>query len=198
MNEEARSGEVQRRTAETEVLLHLELDGTGKHQIDTEIPFLNHMLTLFAVHSLCDLQVTARGDVEVDDHHSVEDIGICLGEALRLALKDKRGIRRYGEACLPMDEALARVVLDLSGRPCLVYNVALEREQLGSLAVENIREFFQALTNNAGMNLHIDLLRGENTHHKIEAVFKAFARALKMAVEMEPRLEGVWSSKGNL
>lgn len=198
MNDETRCGEVQRRTAETEVLLQLELDGTGKHQIDTEIPFLNHMLTLFSVHSLCDLQVTARGDVEVDDHHSVEDIGICLGEALRLALKDKRGIRRYGEACLPMDESLARVVIDLSGRPCLVYEVPLEREYLGSLAVENIREFFQAVTNNAGMNLHIDLLRGSNTHHKIEAVFKAFARALKMAVELEPRQEGVWSSKGNL
>ncbi|MEQ8175031.1 MAG: imidazoleglycerol-phosphate dehydratase HisB [Syntrophomonadaceae bacterium] len=198
MNDEARCGEVQRRTAETEVLLQLELDGTGKHQIDTEIPFLNHMLTLFSVHSLCDLQVTARGDIEVDDHHSVEDIGICLGEALRLALKDKRGIRRYGEACLPMDESLARVVIDLSGRPCLVYEVPLEREQLGSLAVENIQEFFQAVANNAGMNLHIDLLRGSNTHHKIEAIFKAFARALKMAVELEPRLEGVWSSKGNL
>lgn len=196
--EETRCGEVQRRTAETEVLLQLELDGTGKHQIDIEIPFLNHMLTLFSVHSLCDLQVTARGDVDVDDHHSVEDIGICLGEALRLALKDKRGIRRYGEACLPMDESLARVVIDLSGRPCLVYEVPLEREQLGSLAVENIREFFQAVANNAGMNLHIDLLRGSNTHHKIEAVFKAFARALKMAIELEPRLEGVWSSKGNL
>lgn len=198
MNDEARCGEVQRRTTETEVLLQLELDGTGKHQIDTEIPFLNHMLTLFSVHSLCDLQVTARGDIEVDDHHSVEDIGICLGEALRLALKDKRGIRRYGEACLPMDESLARVVIDLSGRPCLVYDVPLEREQLGSLAVENIQEFFQAVANNAGMNLHIDLLRGSNTHHKIEAIFKAFARALKMAIEMEPRLEGVWSSKGNL
>lgn len=196
--DEARCGEVQRRTAETEVLLQLELDGTGKHQIDTEIPFLNHMLTLFSVHSLCDLQITARGDVEVDDHHSVEDIGICLGEALRLALKDKRGIRRYGEACLPMDESLARVVVDLSGRPCLVYEVPLEREQVGALAVENIREFFQAVVNNAGMNLHIDLLRGSNTHHKIEAVFKAFARALKMAVELEPRLEGVWSSKGTL
>lgn len=196
--DEARCGEVQRRTAETEVLLQLKLDGTGKHQIDTEIPFLNHMLTLFSVHSLCDLQITARGDVEVDDHHSVEDIGICLGEALRLALKDKRGIRRYGEACLPMDESLARVVVDLSGRPCLVYEVPLEREQVGALAVENIREFFQAVVNNAGMNLHIDLLRGSNTHHKIEAVFKAFARALKMAVELEPRLEGVWSSKGTL
>lgn len=196
--EQTRRGEVQRQTSETEVLVQLELDGTGKHQIDTEIPFLNHMLTLFAVHSLCDLMVSARGDVDVDDHHTVEDIGICLGDALRLALGEKRGINRYGEATVPMDEALARVVIDFSGRPCLVYNVSLERQQMGNMAVENIKEFFQAVTNHAGMNLHIDLLRGGNAHHKIEAVFKAFARALKIAVEMEPRLEGVWSSKGNL
>lgn len=196
--DQQRCGEVQRRTKETEVLLQLELDGTGKYQIDTGIPFLNHMLTLLSVHSLCDLMVTARGDLEVDDHHSVEDIGICFGEALRMALGDKQGIRRYGEASVPMDESLARVVLDLSGRSCLVYEVPLERDLVGSLAVENIKEFFQAVANHAGMNLHIDLLRGENTHHKIEAVFKAFARALKLAVEIEPRLEGVWSSKGKL
>lgn len=196
--EEKRIGEVQRRTRETEVLVQIELDGTGNHQIDTEIPFLSHMLTLLAVHSLCNLKVSARGDIEVDDHHSVEDIGICLGQALKLALGEKHGIQRYGEATVPMDECLARVVMDLSGRSCLVYQVDLEREQLGNLAVENIKEFFQALVNHAGINLHIDLLRGDNTHHKIEAIFKAFARALKTAVDREERIEGVWSSKGNL
>lgn len=194
----SRIGEVQRKTAETEILLQLELDGTGSHQIDTEIPFLSHMLTLFSVHSLCNLKVTARGDIRVDDHHTVEDIGICLGMALNQALKDKRGINRYGEATVPMDEALVRVVLDLSGRSYLVYNVELTRNQIGNFATENVKEFFQAVANNAGMNLHIDILRGENSHHIIEAVFKAFARALKVAVDCEPRIEGVWSSKGNL
>lgn len=190
-----RIGEVQRKTSETEVLLQVELDGTGNHQIDTEIPFLNHMLTLFSFHSLCNLKVMARGDIEVDDHHSVEDIAICLGQALKIALGDKKGINRYGEATVPMDESLARVVLDLSGRSYLVYNVPLEREMIGNFATENVREFFQAVAANAGINIHIDLLRGSNTHHIIEAVFKAFARALKDAIEIEPRMEGIWSSK---
>lgn len=198
MIKDSRIAEVQRKTAETEVLVQLDLDGTGSHQIDTEIPFLSHMLTLLAVHSLCNLKVTARGDIEVDDHHSVEDIGICLGEALRKALGDKRGINRYGEATVPMDEALVRVVVDLSGRSYLAYNVEFKRGNIGNFALENIKEFFRALVSNAGMNLHIDLIRGENDHHIAEAVFKAFARALKMAVDYEPRIEGVWSSKGNL
>jgi imidazoleglycerol-phosphate dehydratase len=193
-----RAGEVQRNTGETEVLVQIELDGTGNHQIDTEVPFLSHMLTLLTVHSLCNLRVTARGDIAVDDHHTVEDIGICLGEAIKIALQDKKGINRYGEATIPMDEALARVVLDCSGRSCLVYNVKINREKVGDLATENVREFFQALANSAGMNIHIDLLRGENSHHIIEAVFKAFARALRMAVAVEPKVEGVWSSKGKL
>jgi imidazoleglycerol-phosphate dehydratase len=156
------------------------------------------MLTLFSVHSLCDLKVTARGDLEVDDHHSVEDIGICLGEAIKNALHEKRGIQRYGEAIVPMDEALARVVLDLSGRSCLVYEVELPREMVGGLSTENVKEFFQSVANNAGMNIHIDLIRGDNSHHIIEAIFKAFARAFKQAIAYEPRIEGVWSSKGNL
>ncbi len=193
-----RMGEVLRKTGETEILLQIELDGTGANQIDTEIPFLNHMLTLLAVHSLCNLKVAARGDLEVDDHHSVEDIGICLGEALKTAIGDKRGINRYGEATVPMDEALARVVLDFSGRACLVYNAGIARDKIGKMSTENVKEFFQALANNAGMNIHIDLIRGENTHHCVEAIFKAFARALKKAVELEPRIEGIWSSKGNL
>lgn len=194
----ARTAEIIRKTSETEVLLQLELDGTGKHQIDTEIPFFSHMLTLFAVHSLCDLKVAARGDLEVDDHHSIEDIGICFGQAVREAVGDKSGIARYGEAIVPMDEALARVVLDLSGRPCLVYNVALNRTEIGIFATENVAEFFRAVSNNAGMNIHVDLIRGSNSHHIIEAVFKAFARAFKEAITCEPRIEGVWSSKGKL
>lgn len=196
--DDSRFGEIQRKTNETEILLQLELDGTGSHQIDIEIGFLSHMLTLLAAHSLCNLKVTARGDIKIDDHHTVEDIGICLGMALNQALKDKKGINRYGEATVPMDEALVRVVLDLSGRPYMVYNVPLNREQIGNFATENVKEFFQAVTNNSGMNLHIDVLRGENAHHIIEAVFKAFARALKIAVDYEPRIEGVWSTKGNL
>ncbi len=193
-----RNAEVLRKTNETEILLQLELDGTGKHQIDTEIPFFSHMLTLFAVHSLCNLKVAARGDLEVDDHHSVEDIGICLGQAINQAVGDKQGINRYGEATVPMDEALVRVVLDLSGRACLVYKVSLERDQIGNFATENVAEFFRAIANQAGMNIHIDQLRGKNSHHIIEAVFKAFARAFKVAIAREPRIEGVWSTKGKL
>lgn len=196
--EKLRKAEVQRKTSETEVLLQLNLDGTGSHQIDTEIPFLSHMLTLLSLHSLCDLKVTARGDVEVDDHHTVEDIGICLGQALDQALGEKRGIRRYGAATIPMDEALSRVVLDLSGRSVLVYNAELDRESIGNFATENAREFFQAVANGARMGIHIDVFRGHNAHHILESVFKGFARALKEAVEIEPRMEGIWSSKGKL
>lgn len=195
MKETNRTGEIQRKTSETEVLVQLGLDGTGNHQIDIEIPFLSHMLTLFSLHSLCDLRVTARGDVEIDDHHTVEDIGICLGQALRYAVGDKKGINRYGEATVPMDEALVRVVLDFSGRSFIQYNVKVNRDQIGDFSTENVKEFFQAMANNAGMNIHIDMLRGENTHHIIEAVFKAFARALKRAITPEPRIQEVWSSK---
>ena len=198
MAELTRIGEIHRKTGETEILVQVELDGTGSYQIDTPIPFFSHMLTLLSVHSLCNLKVIAQGDIDVDDHHTVEDIGICLGEAIKMALQDKNGINRYGEAIIPMDEALARVVIDLSGRPYLVYNVKIDREKVGDLATENVQEFFQALANTAGMNLHIDLIRGDNGHHIIEAIFKAFARALKVAVAIEPRVEGVWSSKGKL
>ncbi|MGI6452110.1 MAG: imidazoleglycerol-phosphate dehydratase HisB [Syntrophomonadaceae bacterium] len=193
--EEVRTGEIQRKTGETEILVQLELDGTGNHHIDTEIPFFSHMLTLFSVHSLCNLKVIARGDIEVDDHHTVEDIGICMGEAFKQALNEKKGINRYGEATVPMDEALVRVVLDLSGRSLLMYKVDLGRDTIGNFATENVKEFFQAVANYGGMNIHIDLIRGENSHHIIEAIFKAFGRALKEAVAIEPRIEGVWSSK---
>ena len=198
MGEEIRSADIQRKTAETEILLHIGLDGTGRHQIDTEIPFLSHMLTLFSVHSLCDLKITARGDVEVDDHHSVEDIGICMGQGIKQALGEKRGINRYGEATVPMDEALVRAVIDLSGRSYLVFNAALAREKIGGFSTENVREFFYALSATAGMNLHIDVIRGDNSHHIVEAIFKAFARAFREAVTIEPRVEGAWSSKGSL
>ena len=198
MKENVRKAEIQRKTEETEVLVQLALDGTGQYQIDTEVPFLSHMLTLFAVHSLCDLKVTARGDIEVDDHHTVEDIGICLGQALKAALGEKRGISRYGDAIIPMDEALVRVVVDLSGRPYLVFDAEFTQEKIGNFSTENVREFFQAIVNSAGINLHIDMIRGANSHHAAEAIFKAFARALKKAVADEPGVDGVWSSKGNL
>lgn len=198
MGEEIRSADIQRKTAETEILLHIGLDGTGRHQIDTEIPFLSHMLTLFSVHSLCDLKITARGDVEVDDHHSVEDIGICMGQGIKQALGEKRGISRYGEATVPMDEALVRAVIDLSGRPYLAFNAAFAREEIGGFSTENVREFFYALSVAAGMNLHIDVIRGDNSHHIAEAIFKAFAQAFREAIAIEPRVEGAWSSKGSL
>ncbi|HQA07355.1 MAG TPA: imidazoleglycerol-phosphate dehydratase HisB [Syntrophomonadaceae bacterium] len=198
MGEEIRSADIQRKTSETEILLQIGLDGTGRHQIDTEIPFFSHMLTLFAVHSLCDLKIAARGDIEVDDHHSVEDIGICLGQGIKQALGEKRGIKRYGEATVPMDEALVRAVIDLSGRPYLVFNADLPKEKIGGLSSENVQEFFYALVVSAGMNLHIDVIRGRNSHHIVEAIFKAFARAFREAIAIEPRVEGVWSSKGSL
>jgi len=198
MGAQKRIGDIKRKTKETEIFVELELDGNGVHQIDTEITFLSHMLTLFSVHSLCNLKIAARGDMEVDDHHTVEDIGICMGEAIKLALGDKKGINRYGEATVPMDEALARVVIDLSNRSYLEYAVDIPVEKLGALTTENVKEFFRAITNHAGITMHIDLLRGENSHHIIEAVFKAFARAFRMAVSFEPNIEGVWSSKGKL
>ncbi|NSW82910.1 MAG: imidazoleglycerol-phosphate dehydratase HisB [Syntrophothermus sp.] len=193
-----RSAEIHRKTTETEILLRMELDGTGSYQIDTEMPFLGHMLALFSMHSLCNLKVWARGDTEVDDHHTVEDIGLCFGLALKQAIGDKKGLRRYGSATIPMDEALARVVVDLSGRSYLSYHVPVPGERVGTFATELVEEFFRAVVNSAGITLHIDLIRGSNSHHILEAVFKAFARALKEAIEYEPRVEGVWSTKGKL
>jgi len=198
VSDEIRSAEIHRKTTETEILLRMELDGTGSYQIDTEMPFLGHMLALFSMHSLCNLKVWARGDTEVDDHHTVEDIGLCFGLALKQAIGDKKGLRRYGSATIPMDEALARVVVDLSGRSYLSYHVPVPGERVGTFATELVEEFFRAVVNSAGITLHIDLIRGSNSHHILEAVFKAFARALKEAIEYEPRVEGVWSTKGKL
>lgn len=189
---------INRQTKETNIKMELNLDGQGKCDINTPLPFLNHLLTLFTVHSLCDLTVNATGDVEIDDHHTIEDIGISLGQLINEALGTKEGIKRYGEATIPMDETLVRVVLDLSGRAYLAYNLDFTRSEIGGVATENIKEFFQALVNNAAINLHIDLIRGENNHHIAEATFKALARAFKNAISYEEGIKGVWSSKGKL
>jgi imidazoleglycerol-phosphate dehydratase len=198
MSHENRTAEIKRKTRETEIALRLELDGTGRYEIDTGVPFLEHMLALFAAHSLCDLTLQARGDTAVDDHHTVEDIGICLGQAIKECLGDKKGINRYGSALVPMDEALARVAVDLSGRAYLDYAVEVKTDSIGSFSTELVEEFFRALAGNAGLTLHIDRIKGKNSHHIMEAVFKAFARAMREAVALEPRIEGVWSTKGEL
>ncbi|NLB19229.1 MAG: imidazoleglycerol-phosphate dehydratase HisB [Syntrophomonadaceae bacterium] len=198
MDNDVRAAEISRKTSETEIVLNLDLDGTGDSQIDIEVPFLSHMLILLASQSLCDLRIRARGDIQIDDHHTVEDIGICLGQAIKECLGEKRGINRYGSALIPMDEALARVAIDLSGRPYLDFNAIMPMETIGSFSTDLVEEFFRAMANHAGMTLHIDLLKGNNTHHIIEAIFKSFARALSEAIAVEPRIQGVWSSKGRL
>ena len=193
-----RKASITRATRETDITLDLNLDGSGRAEIDTTIPFLDHMLDQVARHGLVDLSIRARGDREIDDHHTVEDIGICLGEALHDALGDKAGLVRYGHAYVPLDEALSRVVLDLSGRPGLEYHVAFPKERVGDFDVDLFREFFQAVTNHGRITLHIDAIRGENNHHIIETVFKAFGRALRMAVSPDPRQSGIPSTKGAL
>ncbi|MGH7858045.1 MAG: imidazoleglycerol-phosphate dehydratase HisB [Candidatus Binatia bacterium] len=194
----ARAAEVHRKTSETDISLRLVLDGGGNYEVETGVPFLNHMLELFARHGFFDLRVTGRGDIQIDAHHTVEDVGLTLGEALRKALGDKRGIRRFGEATVPLDEALVSVVVDLSGRPYLSYNVTLAQERVGSFDVELIHDFLLALANQVGMNLHVNMIAGRNPHHIIEASFKAMARALSQAVSFDPRVKGVLSTKGIL
>jgi imidazoleglycerol-phosphate dehydratase len=194
----ARIATIERKTRETAIRVELNLDGRGDHEIVTGVPFFDHMLTQIARHGFFDLKIEARGDLEIDAHHTVEDTGICLGEAFKKALGDKTGIRRYGRGTMPMHEALASVILDFSGRPFLVYNVALPKAQVGNFEVELVEEFFTAFCNHGGANLHVNLAYGENLHHIIEAVFKAFARALDEACEIDPRIEGVLSSKGKL
>jgi imidazoleglycerol-phosphate dehydratase len=190
---------VSRRTAETDITLQLKVDGTGVSRIDTGIPFLDHMLTLFAKHGLFDLDVKAKGDVAVDYHHTVEDIGLVLGEAFKTALGDKIGLKRYGFFLLPMDESLARVVLDLGGRPHLVYEVQAPTMFVRDFNLALVKEFFQAFANNVGANVHVQLLYGEEPHHVVEAVFKCFARALDMATQIEPRAaDQLPSTKGML
>jgi imidazoleglycerol-phosphate dehydratase len=193
-----RTAIIDRSTKETAVKVSLVLDGTGEQQIATGVPFFDHMLTQIARHGFFDLTITAKGDLEVDAHHTVEDVGICLGEAFKQALGDKTGIRRYGRGTMPMHEALAAVVLDFSGRPFLVWHVDLPKVQVGSFDLELVEEFFTAFCNHAGANIHVNLAYGDNLHHIVEAVFKAFARALDEASQIDPRVQGVLSSKGAL
>lgn len=194
----ARTGKIGRATAETDITLELNLDGSGRGSISTSIPFLDHMLNLFGRHGLFDLTVRGTGDREVDDHHLVEDLGICLGEALREALGDKSGLERYGEASVPMDESLCRVALDLSGRPFLVYQADFGGGRIGDFDPALIREFFKAFTDHSGTTLHIEVACGSNSHHMAEAMFKAFARALRRAVTLNERVRGIPSTKGSL
>ncbi|MGH9956199.1 MAG: imidazoleglycerol-phosphate dehydratase HisB [Pyrinomonadaceae bacterium] len=193
-----RTAEIRRQTKETEVRVSLSLDGTGEAHIATGLPFLDHMLELFARHGLFDLQVECRGDLHIDDHHSVEDIAITLGQAFLQSLGNKASIARYGEALVPMDEALCRAVVDLSGRCYLVYEVKTRRQMIGNFSVELAEHFWLSLAESLRCNLHIDMLRGRNTHHILEATFKATARALRQAVERDARIAGVLSTKGVL
>lgn len=194
-----RTARAERNTQETQIAVAVNLDGSGKCQLDTGLPFLEHMLDQIARHGLIDLEITAKGDLHIDAHHTVEDIGITLGQALAKAWGDKKGVTRYGHAYVPLDEALSRVVLDLSGRPGLVMNVGFTRAAVGGFDVDLFREFFQGLVNHAFVTLHIDNLRGENSHHQIETIFKAFGRALRMAITPDERMAGVTpSTKGTL
>ena len=194
----ARRAEIERKTAETQISIKLNLDGEGTCDIATGIGFLDHMLTLLAKHSFMDLTVKAKGDLEVDSHHTVEDIGIVLGEALREALGDKAGIHRYGNCFIPMDETLAQACLDFSGRPFLVFGAEIPKILLGNYDTEMTEEFFRAVAMHCGLTLHIRVLYGSNVHHIIEAIFKAFARAVAEAAAVDPRVKGVMSSKGVL
>ena len=194
-----REAKIERKTKETDIRLKLNLDGRGLSKVDTGIPFMDHMLSLFAAHGFLDLELSATGDTRIDDHHTVEDLGICLGLALKQALGEKTGIRRYGESIVPMDETLARIVMDISNRPVLCYRVTLKKRTTGTFDVGLIKEFFRALVTNAGITMHVDLLAGEEPHHISEAIFKAFARAVDQATGLEKRLNGnVPSTKGLL
>ncbi|MCB1919194.1 MAG: imidazoleglycerol-phosphate dehydratase HisB [Candidatus Competibacteraceae bacterium] len=194
----ARIATVKRDTLETRIQVRVNLDGAGHAQLATGLPFLDHMLDQIARHGLIDLDIAAQGDLHIDAHHTVEDVGITLGQAIKQALGDKHGIRRYGYAYVPLDEALSRVVLDCSGRPGLEYAAEFPRAHIGEFDVDLFREFFQGFVNHALITLHIDNLRGRNAHHIAETVFKAFGRALRMAVEFDPRMTGIPSTKGSL
>lgn len=194
----ARQAQINRNTNETQISVSLDLDGSGVAALATGVPFLDHMLDQIARHGVFDLEVKAAGDLHIDAHHTVEDIGITLGQAFAKAAGNKAGVRRYGHAYVPLDEALSRVVVDLSGRPGLVCNIDFVRARIGEFDVDLVREFFQGFVNHALVTLHIDNLRGDNAHHQAETVFKAFGRALRMAVECDPRTQGVPSTKGSL
>jgi imidazoleglycerol-phosphate dehydratase len=193
-----RMGQVHRKTKETDIKVSLTLDGTGRAVVGTGVAFLDHMLELFARHGLFDLEIDCRGDLEIDDHHTVEDVAICMGQSLLQGLGDKAAIARYGSATVPMDEVLCRTVIDLSGRFYLVYRVKTRRSKIGNFSVELAEHFWRSFADAGRFNLHIDCLRGRNTHHILEGTFKATARALRQAVERDPRIEGVLSTKGVL
>jgi imidazoleglycerol-phosphate dehydratase len=194
-----RSAKVSRNTLETQIEAELNLDGSGQAKFDTGLPFLDHMLDQIARHGMLDINIRAKGDLQIDAHHTVEDIGITLGQAFNQAVNDKKGLRRYGHAYVPLDESLSRVVLDISGRPGLVFNCEFVRDSIGEFDVDLINEFFQGFVNHALVTLHIDNLAGNNAHHQAETIFKAFGRALRMALELDPRMAGVMpSTKGIL
>ncbi len=194
-----RKAEITRGTSETEVVIKINLDGTGKTSFSTGLPFLEHMLDQIGRHGMIDLDIKAKGDLHIDDHHTIEDIGITLGEAFNKAVGDKKGIRRYGHSYVPLDEALSRVVLDFSGRPGLFMNVKFATDTVGNMEVGMFEHFFQSFSNHAFVTLHIDNLSGDNTHHQIETIFKAFGRSLRMALELDKRSEGaIPSTKGSL
>lgn len=194
-----RSAQVSRNTLETQIAIKLDLDGNGQAKFDTGLPFLEHMLDQVARHGMVNLDIKAKGDLHIDAHHTVEDIGITLGQAFNQAVGDKKGLRRYGHAYVPLDEALSRVVLDISGRPGLIFNVDFVRSSVGEFDIDLVHEFFQGFVNHALVTLHIDNLAGDNAHHQAETVFKAFGRALRMALELDPRMAGVTpSTKGSL
>ncbi|MDO9585738.1 MAG: imidazoleglycerol-phosphate dehydratase HisB [Syntrophales bacterium] len=193
-----RTAKIERKTTETEVYVAIDLDGKGEGEIDTTIPFLDHMLVLLARHGFFDLTVKSAGDTKVDDHHLVEDLGICLGKAVQDALGKKEGLARYGEGTAPMDESLCSVTLDISGRPYLIYNAGFGAEKIGNFDPTLLKEFFKAFSDHSGITLHINLLYGRNNHHMAEAIFKALARALKKAVTIDSEIKGVLSTKGVL
>jgi len=194
-----RQAQITRNTLETQISVKLDIDGTGKSALSTGLGFLDHMLDQVARHGMLDLDVTAKGDLHIDAHHTVEDVGITLGQAFAKAVGDKTGIRRYGHAYVPLDEALSRVVVDLSGRPGLEFDIKFTRAMIGEFDVDLIHEFFQGFVNHALVTLHVDNLKGDNAHHQAETAFKAFGRALRMAVELDPRMQGILpSTKGKL
>jgi len=194
----ARNATIDRNTTETKIRLNLALDGKGEYDIETGVPFFDHMLAQIARHGFLSLKIRAIGDLEIDAHHTVEDVGICFGEAFKKALGNKRGVRRYGRGTMPMHESLASVVVDFSGRPYLVFNVDLPKAKVGDFDVELVEEFFVAFCNHAGANIHVNLAYGENLHHIVEAIFKALGRALDEASQLDPRIDDVLSSKGKL
>ncbi len=194
----SRKAKIERETKETNIRIELDLDGSGQHHIESPVPFFNHMLSAVARHGFFDLTVKAEGDIEIDAHHTVEDMGIVLGEAFKKALGDKVGVKRFGRSTMPMHEALASVIIDFSGRPFLVFNVDMDKSKVGNFDTELVEEFFVAFCNHSGANIHVNLAYGDNLHHIIEGIFKAFGRALDEATSFDPRIQGVMSTKGTL